>query len=54
MSGDLLTTSMPLNANDTDKYLNANVIPRCNPEWAEQVLEEICGVMIFLLLSFFF
>lgn len=43
-SGDLLTTSMPLNANDTDKYLNANVFPRCQPEWAEEVLEKSCGV----------
>jgi diaminopimelate decarboxylase/aspartate kinase len=35
---------MPLNANDTDKYLNANVFPRCQPEWAEEVLEKSCGV----------
>ena len=44
MSGDLITTSMPLNANDTDKYLNANVFPRCEPDWAEDVLESKCGV----------
>ena len=44
MSGDLITTSMPLNANDTDKYLNANVFPRSDPAWAEAVLEEKCGV----------
>mmetsp|Transcript_53724 Transcript_53724/g.86977 ORF Transcript_53724/g.86977 Transcript_53724/m.86977 type:complete len:605 (+) Transcript_53724:53-1867(+) len=44
VSGDLLTTTMPLNANDNDKYLNANVFPRCDPLWAEEVLESKIGI----------
>eukprot|EP00960_Hanusia_phi_P068980 766978-Hanusia_phi.AAC.2 len=42
-SGDLLLTDTPLNAQDTDKYLNANVFPKCDPIWAENVIESKVG-----------
>eukprot|EP00288_Rhodomonas_lens_P014410 CAMPEP_0177696412 /NCGR_PEP_ID=MMETSP0484_2-20121128/3966_1 /TAXON_ID=354590 /ORGANISM="Rhodomonas lens, Strain RHODO" /LENGTH=606 /DNA_ID=CAMNT_0019207381 /DNA_START=194 /DNA_END=2014 /DNA_ORIENTATION=+ len=39
-SGDLLVTDTPLNAMDEDKYLNANIYPRSEREWAESVIQE--------------
>ena len=42
-SGDLLVTDTHLTAPDTDKYLNANVFPKCDPVWAESVIESKVG-----------